>query len=71
VREWLTAYARWLDAPPPPQVSIEDALKMSDADTVYYGTQMRGVSNAKAKRELNFQPRSLEWLVKKGVASAN
>jgi nucleoside-diphosphate-sugar epimerase len=71
VCEWLTAYARWLDAPPPPQVSIEDALKMSDADTVYYGTQMRGVSNAKAKRELNFQPRSLEWLIEKGVASAN
>jgi hypothetical protein len=33
------------------------------ADVVYYGTQMRGVSNAKAKRELNFQPRSLEWVV--------
>jgi hypothetical protein len=33
------------------------------ADAVYYGTQMRGVSNAKAKRELNFQPRSLEWVV--------
>jgi hypothetical protein len=30
-------------------------------DAVYYGTQMRGVSNAKAKRELNFQPRPLEW----------
>jgi hypothetical protein len=24
---------------------------------------MRGVSNAKAKRELNFQPRPLEWIV--------
>ena len=34
-----------------------------DADAVYYGTQMRGASNAKAKRELNFQPRPLEWLV--------
>jgi nucleoside-diphosphate-sugar epimerase len=63
VREWLPAFARWLDAPPPPQVSVEDALKKDGADAVYYGTKMRGVSNAKAKRELNFQPRPLEWIV--------
>jgi nucleoside-diphosphate-sugar epimerase len=64
VREWLPALARWLNAPPPPQVSVEDALKRDGgADAVYYGTQMRGVSNAKAKRDLNFQPRPLEWIV--------
>jgi nucleoside-diphosphate-sugar epimerase len=63
VREWLPAFARWLNAPPPPQVSVEDALKRDGgADAVYYGTKMRGVLNAKAKRELNFQPRPLEWL---------
>ncbi|HEX7315648.1 MAG TPA: NAD(P)-dependent oxidoreductase [Pyrinomonadaceae bacterium] len=61
-REWLPAFARWVDAPPPPQVSVEDALKAGGEDAVYYGTRMRGVSNAKAKRELNFQPRPLEWL---------
>jgi nucleoside-diphosphate-sugar epimerase len=65
VREWLSAFARWLDAPPPPQISIQDALKSEGgADAVYYGTQMRGASNAKAKRELNFQPRALEWIEK-------
>jgi nucleoside-diphosphate-sugar epimerase len=63
VREWLPAFAQWLNAPPPPQISAEDALKATGADTVYYGTQMRGVSSAKAKRELNFQPRPLEWIV--------
>jgi nucleoside-diphosphate-sugar epimerase len=63
VRVWLSAFARSLKAPPPPQVSIEDAMRIGGADAVYYGTQMRGVSNAKAKRELNFQPRPLEWLV--------
>jgi 2-alkyl-3-oxoalkanoate reductase len=63
VSEWLPAYARWLNTPPPPQVSVEDALPIGGADAVYYGTQMRGVSNAKAKRELHFQPRSLEWFV--------
>jgi len=64
VREWLPAFARWLNAPPPPRVSVGDALKTDGgADAVYYGTQMRGASNAKAKRELNFQPRALEWIV--------
>ena len=62
LREWLPALAQWLNASPPPWISIEDALKApGGADAVYYGTQMRGVSNAKAKRELNFQPRRLEW----------
>src|SRR4030095_10090903 len=71
VREWLPAFARWLDAPPPPQVSVEDALKRDGgADAVYYGTRMRGVSNAKAKRELNFQPRPLEWIERTAVASS-
>lgn len=71
VREWLPAFAQWLNAPPPPQISVEDALKASGADTVYYGTQMRGVSNAKAKRELNFHPRPLEWTVDTAVARAS
>ena len=63
VHEWLPAFAKWLNAPPPPRLSVEDALKTDGgADAVYYGTQMRGVSNAKAKRELNFQPRPLEWM---------
>jgi nucleoside-diphosphate-sugar epimerase len=61
VREWLPAFARWLNAPPPLQLSVEDALKQDGGpDTVYYGTRVRGVSNAKAKRELAFQPRPLE-----------
>lgn len=63
VREWLPAFAQWLSAPPPPRVSVDEALKASGADAVYYGTQMRGVSNAKAKREVKFQPRPLEWVV--------
>jgi len=71
VREWLPAFAQWVNAPPPPQISVEDALKSSGADAVYYGTQMRGVSNAKAKRELNFQPRPLEWIVDTAVAHAS
>jgi len=60
-REWLPAFARWLNAPPPPHLSIEEASRTSGADAVYYGTRMRGVSNAKARRELSFRPRPLEW----------
>jgi 2-alkyl-3-oxoalkanoate reductase len=71
VCEWLPNYARWLNAPSPPQISVEEALRISDADAVYYGTQMRGASNAKAKRELNFQPRSLEWLTETTVKSGS
>lgn len=72
VREWLPAFAQWVNSPPPPHISVEDALKTDGgADAVYYGTQMRGVSNAKAKRELNFQPRPLEWIVDKSAAHEN
>jgi nucleoside-diphosphate-sugar epimerase len=70
VREWLPAFARWLNAPPPPQISVEDVLTTNGADAVYYGTQMRGVSNAKAKCELTFQPRPLEWVVDTAPAHA-
>ena len=61
VREWLPAFARWVNAPAPPRISVEEALRTGGADAVYYATRMRGVSNAKAKRELTFQPRPLEW----------
>ena len=72
VREWLPAFAQWLNAPPPPQLSVEEVRKASGgADAVYYGTQMRGVSNGKAKRELNFQPRPLEWIAGNAVAHAS
>lgn len=59
---WLPAYARWLNAPPPPIRTIEDELRINGPDSVYYATKLRGASNTKAKHILNFKPRSLEWL---------
>jgi nucleoside-diphosphate-sugar epimerase len=56
---WLPAYARWLKAPEPPQVSADE---VEDADARFYAMQLRGASNAKAKRELEFQPRRRQWL---------
>lgn len=59
---WLPAYARWLKAPAPPKTTIEEELKLSGPDSVYYATQLRGASNLKAKKKLKFKPRPLEWL---------
>jgi 2-alkyl-3-oxoalkanoate reductase len=70
VRQWLPAFAEWLNAPPPPHISADEALKAGGADAIYYGTQMRGASNAKAKRELSFQPRPLEWITDAATAQA-
>src|SRR5499433_764048 len=58
---WLTAFARAAGAPEPPRVSEEEALEVSGADAVYYATRLRGASNEKARRELAFRPRALEW----------
>jgi Histidine kinase-, DNA gyrase B-, and HSP90-like ATPase len=59
---WLRAFARAAGAPPPPRVSQEEALRASGADAVYYATRLRGASNEKAGRELEFRPRPLELI---------
>jgi nucleoside-diphosphate-sugar epimerase len=59
---WLTAFARAAGAPAPPRVSEEEALRASGPDAVYYATRLRGASHEKARRELEFRPRPLEWL---------
>ncbi len=62
VRRWLPDFARWVGAPPPPQISEAEALAAAGPDAVYYGTKLRGASNAKARKILGFKPRPLEWL---------
>jgi 2-alkyl-3-oxoalkanoate reductase len=59
---WLPAFAKFIGAPQPPHISEEDALRNAGPDAVYYATRLRGASNDKAKRELGFAPRRLEWL---------
>jgi len=59
---WLTAFARAAGAPAPPRVSEEEALRASGPDAVYYATRLRGASHEKARRELEFRPRPLEWI---------
>ena len=59
---WLPAFAKFVGAPEPPTVSEEQALLNAGPDTVYYATKLRGASNQKAKGQLAFRPRPLEWL---------
>jgi uncharacterized protein YbjT (DUF2867 family) len=59
---WLPAFARWVGAPPPPQITEQDALQTVSADAMYYGTKLRGASNEKAKRLFDFRPHRLQWL---------
>jgi nucleoside-diphosphate-sugar epimerase len=66
VAEWLPAFARWVDAPEPPRVSVEDALKSGGEEAVYYHTKLTGASNTRTKAQLGFRPRPLLW--KPGVA---
>jgi hypothetical protein len=58
----LPAFARAVGAPPPPVVSEQEARAAAGEDAVYYGTWLRGASNAKAKRAFGYAPRRLEWL---------
>jgi 2-alkyl-3-oxoalkanoate reductase len=62
VAAWLPAFARFVGAPAPPRVTVEEALAVAGEDAVYYGTKLRGASNEKAKRTFGFRPRRLEWL---------
>jgi nucleoside-diphosphate-sugar epimerase len=59
---WLPAFAAAVEAPDPPHITAQQALRSAGSDFVWYATQLRGASNAKAKREMGFAPRRLEWL---------
>jgi 2-alkyl-3-oxoalkanoate reductase len=59
---WLPAFARAVGAPAPPHMTEEEALGAFGPDSIYYATRLRGASNEKSKRQLDFAPRPLEWL---------
>src|SRR5262250_1486775 len=46
---WLPAFADFIGAPPPPHISEKAAMQTGGPDLVYYATQLRGASNAKAE----------------------
>lgn len=61
VSEWLPAFAKWADAPPPQRMSLNDALQTIGEEAVFYHTVLTGASNRRAKTELGFAPRPLLW----------
>jgi nucleoside-diphosphate-sugar epimerase len=60
-REWLPVLANVLGAKPPRRVPRWLARLVAGPATVMMGTDARGASNAKAKRELGWEPRYPSW----------
>jgi nucleoside-diphosphate-sugar epimerase len=61
VRDWLPVLANALGAKPPRHVPTWLARLIAGPAAVVLGTQARGASNAKAKRELGWTPRYPSW----------
>jgi nucleoside-diphosphate-sugar epimerase len=60
-REWLPVLANVLGAKPPRRVPRWLARLVAGPAAVMMGTDARGASNAKAKRELGWEPRYPSW----------
>jgi nucleoside-diphosphate-sugar epimerase len=61
MREWLPAFAQAAGARRPLRVPAWLARLAAGKDAVVFATGMRGASNARAKRELGWQPRHPSW----------
>ena len=61
VGEWLPVLAGALGAPPPRHAPVWLGRLLAGSIAVSMMTEMRGSSNAKAKRELGWQPRYSSW----------
>ena len=59
--EWLPVAARLLDAPAPERMDEAQARQKLGGMRVYYMNEQRGASNAKAKRDFNWQPAFPSW----------
>jgi len=59
--EWLPLYAKVLGAPAPRRVPPVLARLVAGEFVVRMALEQQGVSNAKAKRELGFEPRYPSW----------
>jgi nucleoside-diphosphate-sugar epimerase len=59
--EWLPVLAEVLGAEPPPRLTAEQARELAGDAVVMMGTESRGASNEKAKRELGWTLRYPSW----------
>jgi nucleoside-diphosphate-sugar epimerase len=61
LREWLPLYAEAIGAKPPLRVPTWLARRVGGKMAVHFAVHQRGASNAKAKRELGWQPHYSSW----------
>jgi 2-alkyl-3-oxoalkanoate reductase len=61
MREWLPPYAEALGAPRPRRVPRWLARLVAGRFVAFMATELRGASNAKARRELGWSPRFPSW----------
>ncbi len=61
LREWVPAYAQALGAKPPRRVPVWLARLAAGKDVAASAVGLRGADNAKAKRELGWQPAYPSW----------
>jgi 2-alkyl-3-oxoalkanoate reductase len=63
MRDWLPVFTDALGAKPPRRVPMWLARLVAGSNASMAGSQMRGASNEKAKRELGWRPRYATWRV--------
>ncbi|MDQ2632075.1 MAG: NAD(P)-dependent oxidoreductase, partial [Actinomycetota bacterium] len=61
MRDWLPVYAEALGAKPPRRVPLWLARLVAGEQVARGAVELRGASNAKAKRELGWQPAHPSW----------
>ncbi|HEX7245687.1 MAG TPA: NAD(P)-dependent oxidoreductase [Solirubrobacterales bacterium] len=61
LHEWLPIYAEALGAKPPRRVPVWLAKLVAGSSVAQMAIGLRGASNAKAKRDLGWQPRYASW----------
>jgi nucleoside-diphosphate-sugar epimerase len=60
-RDWLPLYARSLDAPEPPHMSVDEGLGRAGWTAVHRMTEQRGASNRRAREQLGWEPAHPSW----------
>ncbi|MGY1606256.1 NAD-dependent epimerase/dehydratase family protein [Geodermatophilus sp. SYSU D00700] len=61
MREWVPYLAGLLGAPEPAVVPVDVAGRDLGPQTVYYGTQLRGARNDRARQQFGWQPAHPSW----------
>jgi 2-alkyl-3-oxoalkanoate reductase len=61
LREWLPVYAEAAGAKKPMRLPLWLAKLVAGKGVALFATELRGASNAKAKRELGWEPRHPSW----------